>query len=153
MRCADLHRVSIVSFVLLVSALALGAAGDEKAQAVSKSDRRPLIVMRQAEITGKVYFLADDQSDEATAADQRVQVLTANGQTNVYETITDKTGGYVLPNLQAGTYQLVVGRLNLELQVLDAEKAAAGGQQAAKTILVLIPRSLGEPARRKPDQN
>jgi 5-hydroxyisourate hydrolase-like protein (transthyretin family) len=109
--------------------------------------RRPLVVMKQVEVKGAVFYLSDDEGEEAPASNVEIKARTLDGGTVLHQTVTDADGRYALPNLAAGTYDFLVGQLRLELRVLDPEQNGAGRRRIPKTILVFIPRSLGEEER------
>ena len=106
--------------------------------------RRPLVVMKQAEIKGRVFYLAEDDEKEAAAANLQIRLWTLDGKDLLYETSTDKNGKYTFPDLDVGRYKFGVGRLVMELKVVLADDADPNAAKIPKTILVFIPRSLGK---------
>ena len=135
-----LAAACLPAFGLLM--IACAAAADD---AVETAPAKPhLVVMKQAEIQGVVRFLADEDNKEAQASNLKIEVWTPDGQKKLAGTVTDAKGAYKLPSLDVGSYRLVVGLLTLDLKVEDPDKAAPDARKVPKTILVLIPRSLGD---------
>jgi len=109
-----------------------------------------LVVMKQDEIRGKVYFLAEENEKEAPAPDMKIEIWTPDSSKLIQSTMTDTNGAYKLPSLDVGPYRMIIGKLNLELRVQDPLKITPGTRTIPKTIIVLIPRSLGPERRDQP---
>ena len=127
---------AIMCLAVLISSL------DVRAEKRKQSARPPLVVMKQAEISGKVFFLIDDDTD-AAASDIEVKVFDLGDEKLLQETTTDEVGRYALKNLDSGRYYLVIGRLRLVLRVEDADEAEKK-DSLPKTIIIFMPKELGE---------
>jgi hypothetical protein len=142
---ADKGRMGIR--VALLAACLLAAACGEATWAQTLTGRlgaKPhLVVMKQDEIRGKVFFLAEENEKEQPADELKVEVWTPDSTNLIQSTMTDTNGAYKLPSLQVGRYRMVIGKLDLELRVEDPLKITPGTRTIPKTIIVLIPRSLG----------
>jgi len=101
--------------------------------------------MEQTAANGKVIYFTDssDEGEMKPAVMLPVEIWTREKAKRIYKTVTDRDGAYSFPALSAGTYRLMVGRLNLGLQVRD--RGPEGGiDSGQKVILIYIPRELGE---------
>ena len=132
-------RYSPLLTLLLLPALAILCLSEEPAK--DTPGKRPIVVMKQAEIRGRVFFLpeGEEEAEDVRAVGQRVLIRTLDGADVLHKTATDKNGEYSIPNLDTGKYQMVVGRLVLELHV-----AEPGGKALLKNIVIFIPRMLQE---------
>jgi 5-hydroxyisourate hydrolase-like protein (transthyretin family) len=97
--------------------------------------------MKQAEISGKVFLLLEEEREPRPAKKLTIELRSPDDQTRIFQTKTDDEGRYVLPNLEVGFYRLRVGTLRLELKV-EEFITAASNILVPKTILVYIPPSL-----------
>jgi hypothetical protein len=122
----------------------------EKEKKSGPPKRPPLVVVKQAEIRGRVFFLADGEKEEAPGAGLKVLVQSIKDKKTLHQTASDGEGRFVLPSLQMGDYALTVGRLAMELQVKDPDQIAQGARKMPKTLLVFIPRGLGEAGEGQP---
>jgi hypothetical protein len=132
-----------VGLIGAAAALAADAAGPKD----GRGYRRHLVVVRQAEIAGRVYYLSEGKEDDAPAAGVQVSVVATNSEESVLDTATDDAGRFTLTGLQLGTYQLNVGLLKVLLTVQDPPAVGQGQTLAPKAVLILIPRTLGTPAQ------
>ncbi|MBA4386569.1 MAG: hypothetical protein C0404_01230 [Verrucomicrobia bacterium] len=124
------------------------AAGEDTNKTASAS--RPLVVMKQAEIAGKVFFLQEDEEGNSgksplkTKKGIKIKVLSQDQSTTIFKTETDENGSYTLPNLDVGKFKLLVGRLLLDLRVEDAQDNPKKMKELAKTLHIFIPEALKE---------
>ena len=137
-----LWLVGIAAMVMLSATSAIPAEEDPKTKEEAPK-RRPLVVMKQTQITGKVFFLAEEENEEEAAAELRIEVWTLDGKKRLYKTTTDKAGAYILPSLEVARYRLILGRLQLELKVEEPASTEEESLKIPKIILVFIPRALG----------
>ena len=135
-------RQFLALFLMFSGILLPVFSAEEKEVEISDDIRaKPLVVMKQAEINGRVFFLAEDDEDYV-ASDLIIKVLTEDEEKVIQETTTDENGRYVLKNLDAGKYRFMVGLLRLRLRVEDSTEAV-GKEKVSKKILVFIPVALG----------
>lgn len=131
---------------LLTLVQTVHAQRDEKADRERKI--RPIVVMQQSEISGRVFVLQSEQSKETpkgkTGTDVKIELRTSDQDGVVHRTITDKDGRFVLPNLDVGDYRLRVGRLWVDLRVEapPAPGSTEAAKQVSKTIVLFIPEEL-----------
>jgi hypothetical protein len=123
---------------------------DQNIRKNQKPQRKPLVVMKQADILGKV-FIIDDEKDTQNSPAQRIMIKLANKKEDdaIYETGTDDEGVFKIPNLDKGEYHLIVGLLTLDLNVMDADPQAAVKMNIPKNIMVFIPNSMFKKAKAK----
>ena len=81
----------ITAMVIFTATSAIPAEKDPQAKEEAPH-RRPLVVMKQTQITGKVFFLAEEENQEEAAADLKIEVWTLDGKKRLYKTTTDKEG-------------------------------------------------------------
>jgi hypothetical protein len=109
---------------------------------------RPLVVMKQSEICGRVFFIQEETEKGKPATVVRpgvkIELRTADQDIVLHKTATDESGCFTLPNLDVGAYRLVVARLTMNLRVEDPPTASEGIKQMSKTIVVFIPGEIRE---------
>lgn len=103
--------------------------------------RRPLVVLRQSSISGRVFLLSQDAKD-SVAEQLKIQIRDRTEQKLLFETRTDKEGRFALPNLDVGKYGLIIGRLKLVLEVREPLTGPTSARRIPKTIIVFIPEAL-----------
>lgn len=137
-----LWRGVLAVFIVAAGRLAV-AQTQEVARSESEQKRAPVVRMDQSAVMGRVIFLGDDKREESAAAGVRIEIRTKEKKL-IAETKTDDSGMYSIPKLDVGAYDLVVGRLRLELEV-EATKAPAEGEteDQSKVIVLFIPREVG----------
>jgi hypothetical protein len=118
--------------------------GKEKGSDVlkPKKGRSPLVVLKQVEIQGQVFLIADKDGKQLPATDVKIQVNSVDTKKNLYKTVTDKAGKYTLPNFDIGKYQFLVGRLKLALEITEPQKPGERVTRISKKIIVFIPESM-----------
>jgi hypothetical protein len=104
--------------------------------------RRPLVVLKQTAIRGRVFLLNEAEEGDVRGVNVKVEVWTERGGRRLVDTKTDDKGEYTLPNLETGTYELRIGRLRLDLKVMEPADRPSGSRVVPKTIVVFIPASL-----------
>lgn len=103
--------------------------------------RHPLVVLKQTEINGRVFFLPDEGEGDALAARQlEVTVHDRDGDKLLHKTVTRDDGTFTLPDLEVGIYQIRLGGLVLELNVLARSETIK--KSIPKSLLVFMPREL-----------
>jgi len=120
---------------------ALSPAGEEQ------TGRRPLVVLKQSSIKGRVFFLVDNEDEDSSglvASQVSIRILSKSGGATLHETKADDQGQFTLPNLDVGTYQMVIGRLRLELSVREQTETLGSAKILPKTILIYMPKNLGD---------
>jgi hypothetical protein len=138
----------MVCCLALSVAVSASAAPEPEASAPAKPaqpgvvrKRHPLVVLRQSQIGGRVFFLPDeDEGVTSAAAKLDVSVYTRDGSKLLHKTVTGDDGTFVLPDLDVGVYQLHVGALALELGVEG--RTNADERPIPKTLLVYMPKDL-----------
>ncbi len=138
----QIHRgcgVLLMSAVLMAGATAFSADKKEESKDVA---RLPLVVLKQQEVHGRVFFAGDEGENDTPAGNLKVDLYDSAGTNRIVETKTDAEGKYVLPSIGEGVYRLSFGRLTLELRVVEPLKASAGEAKIPKSLLVFLPRSL-----------
>ena len=104
---------------------------------------RPLVVMKQTEISGQIYFLRENPEKGRAGVEvkQAIKIeLHKPNQDNVAcATVTDAKGHFVLPNLDVGTYHMIVGRLEVDLKVVEPQASSDKAKPLPKTIVIFIP--------------
>jgi len=124
----------------VLSILTLNVLGEDKGEE-GDSRPRPLVVMKQATIQGRVFFISESGKG-SSAGHLVVRIHTSDGKKSLQETKTDKRGQYTLSFLEVGEYQLTVGRLILRL-VVEEGKKGSDERKLPKVIMVFIPQELG----------
>jgi len=142
------YLTTLLAAVAACSPVSGASATEGSANGGAAPVRRPLVVLKQAAIRGRVIFLADDDKEETPAAGLNVEVWTANAKERLYRTETDRTGRCTLPALDVGKYRLMIGMLILVLKVEDPDPISALREKIPKTILVFMPRQLEAAPRR-----
>ena len=110
----------------------------------------PLVIMEKTALTGRIVFMQQDDKDEEPGAKLDISILSENKRKTVYETKTDDQGLYQIPQLEPGTYWMLVGQLYLRLRVnSEVEEAAvtngvphAKPSEKAKVLVIFIPRDM-----------
>lgn len=129
------------SLALAVSAAPEVSGTDTPSRPGVAQKRHPLVVQKQAEISGRVFFLPDEGEGSSVAAKQlEISVHNRDGSKVLHKTITDDDGQFVLPDLGEGIYQIRLGGLILDLHVLA--RANDGKKSIPKSLLVFMPRDL-----------
>ena len=126
--------------VALASCQGWAAEPDGTDPALRAPERRPLVILKQTVIHGRVFLIKEDDK-QAYADNMKVEVQTLDGKKSVHKTKTNDDGSFALPSLSVGRYRLDVGRLRLELNVQDADRAV-GQIQLPKTLLIFIPEEM-----------
>lgn len=108
----------------------------------SSTGRRPMVVMKQEVIKGRVFFVSEDESEQQPASGLRIELRALGEDEVIATTVTDIEGRYKLENLDVGEYDLSVGLLRMELRVRDPLENPEELQRLPKTILIFIPRTL-----------
>jgi len=108
--------------------------------------RRPLVVLKQTTIKGRVFLLTekDGEAKETAAAKLPIEVCLSGETEPICRTQTEKDGVFSLPNLGVGKYMLKVGRLKLELLVQEPLEGPTYARRIPKTILIFLPEALKE---------
>lgn len=143
--------------ILFISAATGVRAQEENANTNSPETsktikRKPMVVMKQANISGKAFLLADveDESSENAAAKYlAIEVRTKDGADLIYESATDENGDFSIPNLDVGEYSVTVGLLKIELHVKDADPDGITKSVIPKKIIVFIPKAMEKKANPK----
>lgn len=104
--------------------------------------RRPLVVLKQTEIEGRVFFIGVGKKRDEVAVKLKVNVQREDNDEVIFKTRTDKAGRYTLPNMETGKYRLNVGKLKLDLEVMEPEQGSNPSKSIPKKLLVFIPREL-----------
>lgn len=113
-------------------------SGDE----VKPVGRTPLVVLKQVEIQGQVFFIADKDGKQVPAEKIDIQVNSIDTHKKLFKTTTDADGKYTLPNFDLGKYQFLVGRLKLVLEITEPQKAGERVKRISKKIIVFIPEEM-----------
>ena len=93
-----------------------------------------------AEIQGKVFLASARQGeDEEPAPNVKVQVRELETDKVLREAITDSEGYYSLPRLEPAQYLMVIGRLNLDLNVKPEEQPVT---ELPKILIVILPEEM-----------
>ncbi len=108
----------------------------------AKKGRSPLVVLKQVEIQGQVFLIADKDGKQLPAKKVKIQVNSIDTKKNLFKTTTDDTGKYKLPNFDIGRYQFYVGRLKLELEITKPQKPGKRVKRISKKVIVFIPESM-----------
>lgn len=143
------HSVFLVAAAVLAVSGLPGVVCDTLAETnKTGSVVRPLVVLKQAEIEGRVYFLTEDEQgkDKKDATNTKkivkIKVLTEDQSTVLHQTQTDETGRYTIPNLDVGKYKLVVGKLIVDLLVKDRASNPDNKKELPKPLHIFIPEAL-----------
>ena len=151
----------MVSCLVVGGFLLSGAAGgpclaaDDKPQDASPSaapKRKPLVVMKQTEIKGRVFLIGDKGEEAVPAPDILIEVRLKTEEKLLHRTTTDRQGNYTLPSLAVDLYAFKVGLLNLELRVESPEKEFEGKKPIPKMIFVFLPQELAKEEKRVPPE-
>ena len=98
------------------------------------------IMLQQADCVGQIYIASDRPGEEEEPArNVRVQVVIPENNDVVFETRSDKNGGYTIPRLKPGAYRLHIGALQIPLLV---DSAIPSNAQLPKVIVTILPRDL-----------
>lgn len=131
------------AWIALASVLVCSAWAQNVAPADSNATTSPLprgIVVQQADTVGQIYIASDRPGqEEEPARNVRVRVVIPENDEVVFETRSDKNGGYTIPRLKPGAYHLHVGALQLALLV---DSAIPSNAQLPKVIITILPRDL-----------
>ncbi len=144
------------------AALCPGASGQEsappaeavEAPAVEAMDDAPApeprtapryrVVIRKVGSDCRVFFLAESSGEDQPAGGVKVTVREPGADEANYETRTDDDGAFRLPPMEEGLFEMTVGLLTVNLEVLGSAALGEGQTAAPKSILIMIPRNLGE---------
>jgi len=148
-RVRSVARVLAATWTAAWFVSAIAHAADPVGPKDGRGYRRHLVVVRQAEIAGRVYYLSEGKEDDAPAAGVKVSVVATNSEESVFDTATDDAGRFTLSGIGLGTYQLNVGLLKVLLTVQDPLQPGQGQTLAPKAVLIMIPRTLGVPAQQE----
>jgi hypothetical protein len=134
--------------LLLAGAVLTGKAyaNDASTNAPSSGEtsrRRPLVVLKQATIKGRIFIIVDENSTRP-ARKSKIEILDKEGDRKIHETVVDEEGGFTLPNMETGQYMLKAGRLYLELVVQSPEGPESTVKRIPKTILIFTLSELVE---------
>jgi hypothetical protein len=127
-------------FALAVMLALSGVAAEPSTNATAKPGRRPLVVLKQTAIHGRVLLIMAEE-ELAVASDLPVQVLKQKDDEAIHKTVTDKDGTFTLPSLDVGMYRIMTGRLIMDLRVEDPANSK-GKTLVPKTILIVMPEAL-----------
>ncbi len=96
--------------------------------------------VRNAEILGRVFVVGErEEEDEYPAEDVRVRVTEQENNEVLSETRTNADGRFELPQFDVGTYWLYIGKLRLELRVIEDPEMVA---ELPKIIIAVIPKEM-----------
>ena len=149
-----LHAIAIVATAVLTWLTVLDARAKEDTSSSTNDAiealmppaprRRPLVVLKQTTIKGRVFLLTekDGEAEETAAANLPIEVCLPGEDEPIYKVQTDNKGFFSLPNLDMGKYELKVGRLILELRVEEPQEGPTYARRIPKTILVFMPAGL-----------
>lgn len=154
------EKMFIRSFILIITALlfTMPANGQDKKedaspkeddQLVQKTKRPPIVVMKQSHIQGKVFFLTQEDDNDAVADNLLIELSSLDDNRVIHSTATDTNGVYTLPDLDRGNYGLNIGRLKMELIVEDPTTTSRQISTLPKNIIVFIPRAMEKKAENK----
>ena len=104
--------------------------------------RRPLVVLKQTAIHGRVFFL-NDEDEQSLAKDMNVEIGKPKEAKVICRTRTGNDGTFVLPSLDVGAYEMKAGRLIVELKVEEPDETS-GRTRLPKTILIIMPAGMKE---------
>ena len=104
--------------------------------------RRPLVVIKQTAIHGRVFFLNDDD-EQSLGKDVKVEIRKSKESKVLCQTRTADDGTFVLPSLDVGLYEMKAGKLTVELKVEDPQETP-GLTRLPKTILIIMPAAMKE---------
>jgi hypothetical protein len=98
------------------------------------------LVIQQADTIGQIYIAGDRPGEEEEPAKNvLVRVAIPENDEIIYETRSDKNGGYMIPRLKPGVYRLHVGGLRIALLV---DASAPSNAQLPKVVITILPRDL-----------
>lgn len=126
--------------------LTVGAAPDvsepvKSSEPAAAPKKHPLVVLKQTEIRGRVFFLPEEGEGQAVASRQlQVEVRERGGGKLLHKTTTGDDGTFTLPDLDVGVYEIRIGGLVLELSV--QMRSEGDKKPIPKTLLVFMPREL-----------
>ena len=133
------YQLYILVFLCCICSI---AAGQNPADSEKPKGRKPLVVLKQAAIEGQVLLLAEKDGQQVPAEDVEIQVRNIDTRASLFKTTTDKNGKYTLPNFDIGKYQFIVGRLKLELEIIEAQKPGKRITRISKKIIIFIPQGM-----------
>lgn len=119
-----------------------GSGAEGNGDEVRPVGRTPLVVLKQVEIQGQVFFIADKDGKQVAADKINIQVNSIDTHKKLFRTTTDAEGKYTLPNFDLGKYQFLVGRLKLVLEITEPQKAGERVKRISKKIIVFIPEEM-----------
>lgn len=147
---------ALIFAVLFISTAAISVRAQEDNantnSPVKTPKRKPVVVMKQANVSGKALLLADADEkirENVAAKYLAIEVRAKDGADLIYESGTDENGEFSIPNLDVGEYQLIVGRLKIELHVKDADPEDIAKSVIPKKIIVFIPKAMEKKANPK----
>lgn len=130
--------------LVAATAVAVVAAPDSVEPArpgAGTQKRHPLVVLKQTEIHGRVFFLSEEGEGDAVPARQLpVAVFDHGGRKEVHKTVTDDDGFFSLPDMDVGVYQIRIGGLTLDLSV--EVNSGSAEKTIPKQLLVYMPKAL-----------
>lgn len=98
------------------------------------------IVVQNADVVGQVYIASERPADEdEPARNVSVRVIIPENGDVLFETRTDKNGGYIIPRLKPGAYRLHIGALQIAFFV---ESVVPSNPQLPKVIISILPRDM-----------
>lgn len=118
---------------------------DEPAVAGTREKQKsakPIVVLKQAAINGQVFFISDKEGEQRSAQRVKIQIEDIDTGGQLFKTVTDKDGKYVLPNFDKGRYRFIVGRLKLDLEIREPQEPGKRGNRLSKNIIVFIPEAM-----------
>ncbi len=118
------------------------AAGQTPVEPDKPKGRKPVVVLKQAAIEGQVLLMAEKDGHQVPAEDVEIQVRNIDTRASLFKTTTDENGKYTLPNFDIGKYQFIVGRLKLELEIIEAQKPGKRITRISKKIIIFIPEGM-----------
>ena len=147
-------RALFLAIIFISTAAISVRAQEESAKTNSPAKtpkRKPMVVMKQANISGKAFLLADveEESDNTVAKYLAIEVRSKDGADLIYESATDENGDFNIPNLDVGEYRLTVGLLKIDLHVKDADPEGLTKSVIPKKIIVFIPKAMEKKANPK----
>lgn len=143
-----LHRSRRAAFLralyLMVCLASLSAFAQELSQRMTDtgvtSSLPRGIVVQNTDVVGQVYIASERPADEdEPARNVSVRVIIPESGDVLFETRTDKNGGYVIPRLKPGAYRLHIGALQIAFFV---ENLAPSNPQLPKVVISILPRDM-----------
>ena len=131
-----------LSVLWLIAASACFGVDTNNAVVAGSADG-PLVVMKQAQISGRVFLMSEEE-DGGTHGASEVSVIVREPEQagNMLETKTGENGSFVLPDLEVGEYRLIVARLNLRLRVERPDETGGNKLYIAKTLVIFLPQEM-----------